>query len=319
VQRLERRIIRLQHQVDVATERYNRTREGIHSAQVRLRAARVRVAQQQQQVQLARESLGLLAADLYRRGHLSTLDIMLSEEPQDLLAQAGLAASMTSRRADLVHSLAIAEQRLVQDADRLAAEEVALQESRRRLAAERRAVLRRLTRAQVELTTLSYGDRQWLARTSRDRERQAILDALRSSPVGDVPDAAGGVQVDCMGVPVLARDGRAARAVAFACGQIGDPYLWAAEGPDAWDCSGLTMAAWGSAGVALPHSASMQHSYGTRVSRGRLQPGDLVFFHSPISHVGIYIGRGLMVHSPHSGDRVKISALFPGFSGAVRL
>ena len=180
-------------------------------------------------------------------------------------------------------------------------------------------MLRRLTRSQVELATLSYGDRQWLARTSRDRDRQAILNALRSSSAEKHHGGKGGVPVDCMGVTVHARNARAARAVTFACDQIGEPYVWAATGPDTWDCSGLTMAAWAAAGVALPHSSGMQHSYGTPVERDDLEPGDLVFFHSPISHVGIYIGQDLMVHSPHSGDRVKISALIPGFSGAKRL
>src|SRR3712207_6925076 len=82
-------------------------------------------------------------------------------------------------------------------------------------------------------------------------------------------------------------------AVEAALSQLGDPYVWAAEGPDSFDCSGLTLRAWEAAGVSLPHNADMQSRYGTPVAptMAALQPGDLVFYHRPISHVGIYIGK----------------------------
>ena len=99
---------------------------------------------------------------------------------------------------------------------------------------------------------------------------------------------------------------RAAIAVRTALAQIGDPYVYGAAGPDAFDCSGLTMYAWAAAGVSLPHNAAMQASTGTPVSLSSLQPGDLVFYYSPISHVGMYIGHGEIVHAPHTGSSVQI-------------
>ena len=90
---------------------------------------------------------------------------------------------------------------------------------------------------------------------------------------------------------------------------IGSPYEWAASGPDSFDCSGLTMWAYGHVGVSLPHHAASQIGYGQRVSRSNLQPGDLVFFGSPIHHVGMYVGHGDFIHAPHTGDVVKISSL----------
>ena len=101
--------------------------------------------------------------------------------------------------------------------------------------------------------------------------------------------------------------------------QIGDAYVYGAAGPDAWDCSGLTMAAWGAAGVGLPHSSSAQFSSAPQVSTSALQPGDLVFYYSPISHVAIYIGNGKIVHAANPSYPVKVDPVgsMP-ISGAVR-
>jgi cell wall-associated NlpC family hydrolase len=114
--------------------------------------------------------------------------------------------------------------------------------------------------------------------------------------------------------------GRAAIAVRTAYAQLGDPYVYGASGPNAFDCSGLTSYAWRAAGVYLPHSSSAQYGYGRHVSRADLQPGDLVFYYSPISHVAIYIGGGRVIHAPYPGRSVEIAPLgeMP-FTGATRL
>jgi cell wall-associated NlpC family hydrolase len=106
--------------------------------------------------------------------------------------------------------------------------------------------------------------------------------------------------------PVAAPNAAAQTAVDTALAQQGKPYVWAGAGPDAYDCSGLTQFAYAAAGVALPHNAEMQSTFGVPVSRADLRPGDLVFFYSPIGHVGIYIGNGQMVHAPTSGDVVRV-------------
>jgi cell wall-associated NlpC family hydrolase len=95
-------------------------------------------------------------------------------------------------------------------------------------------------------------------------------------------------------------------AVEFALAQVGKPYVWGSAGPSSYDCSGLTMSAWAAAGVSLPHSSRDQYNYGTHVARDQLQPGDLIFFYQPISHVTIYIGNGLMVSAPTAGEDVTV-------------
>jgi cell wall-associated NlpC family hydrolase len=114
--------------------------------------------------------------------------------------------------------------------------------------------------------------------------------------------------------------GAAGAAIQMALAQVGDAYGSAGVGPDVFDCSGLTMFAYGSAGVALPHSSRGQSQLGTQVSRGELQAGDLVFFYTPISHVGLYIGGGMMVHARTYGSPVAVTSVDQrGFRFGVRL
>ena len=109
-------------------------------------------------------------------------------------------------------------------------------------------------------------------------------------------------------VPVFSPD-ISGRVVKFAYDQIGKPYKWAADGPGSYDCSGLTMAAWRAAGVSLPHNSADQYDAVAHISKSDLQPGDLVFYYSPIHHVAIYIGDGHIIHAPKVGEDVQIAAI----------
>jgi cell wall-associated NlpC family hydrolase len=101
--------------------------------------------------------------------------------------------------------------------------------------------------------------------------------------------------------------------------QVGKAYVFGAAGPSAFDCSGLTMAAWAQAGVSLPHNSGAQYASGQHVSESELRPGDLVFYYSPISHVGMYIGNGQIVNALNPGAGVKVSGLHDmPYVGAVR-
>jgi cell wall-associated NlpC family hydrolase len=105
--------------------------------------------------------------------------------------------------------------------------------------------------------------------------------------------------------PQLYIGGAGGKAAKYACDHIGKRYVFAADGPDTFDCSGLTKAAWAAAGVSLYHQASAQQSDIRSVSRSALRPGDLVFYGRPAYHVGIYIGNDWIVHAPHPGDHVR--------------
>jgi cell wall-associated NlpC family hydrolase len=149
-----------------------------------------------------------------------------------------------------------------------------------------------------------------------EEQRQAELAAARQ-PTPSAPEdnpnrgriiggVAGGVTPDEEpSSPPPPVKGGAGTAVSVAAQQIGKPYEWAAEGPDSFDCSGLTMYAWGKAGVSLPHSSGAQYQSLPHVARSQIRPGDLLFFGSPIHHVGIYEGGGIMINAPETGEFVR--------------
>ena len=111
-----------------------------------------------------------------------------------------------------------------------------------------------------------------------------------------------------------------AQAVAVAMQYLGTPYVWAGAAPGGFDCSGLTMFAYAQVGIGLSHYTGDQWNEGTRIPADQLLPGDLVFFHSDLHHMGMYVGNGQFIHAPHTGDVVKISDLggFGNYAGAVR-
>jgi cell wall-associated NlpC family hydrolase len=110
---------------------------------------------------------------------------------------------------------------------------------------------------------------------------------------------------------------KAAKAVAFARAQVGKPYVWGAAGPDSYDCSGLTQAAWKAACVTLPRATTDQVNAGTTVSLADAQPGDLVFFHDDISHVGLHVGDGMMIHAPKPGAYVCEESIHHGGTSII--
>ncbi|WP_030782322.1 C40 family peptidase [Streptomyces sp. NRRL S-920] len=103
---------------------------------------------------------------------------------------------------------------------------------------------------------------------------------------------------------------KAAKVIGFAEAQIGKPYVWGATGPDSYDCSGLTQDAWKAAGISLPRTTWDQVKVGTTVKTADAAPGDLVFFYDDISHVGIYIGDGKMIHAPKPGANVRVESIY---------
>ena len=135
--------------------------------------------------------------------------------------------------------------------------------------------------------------------------QQAML-AAQMSFGGDITPGVGG-------------SAAAQAVVTWALGQVGKPYTYGGAGPGSFDCSGLTMVAYSQVGIGLPHSASGQAAYGTPVDRSQLLPGDLVFFYSPISHVAIYIGNGLIVHASTPATGVKVAPIYGAYATARRL
>ncbi len=184
-------------------------------------------------------------------------------------------------------------------------------------------------RHKVDAETVLLGMAKSRAETLIAKQRALLATArgelgavLRVRRAIEDPDATAlEARLELLGVGALpaAPSPKAALAVSYAIAQLGKPYVFAASGPDTFDCSGLTMMAWRQAGVSMAHFAATQFEQFPRVSVDALEPGDLVFFYPTVHHVGIYIGGGKMINAPHTGDVVRVASINRGnLVGAVR-
>jgi cell wall-associated NlpC family hydrolase len=303
---LKSRVDTLYQQAGSATQRYNGTKTKVDEARSALSSLRDEAARGTERLNTARGALGAMASAQYRSGGLDpAVQLALSSRPEDFLESAAVAERAGSRNARTVSrvhkELARIDQLHTQADDRL----TELRTARKRLERQKAAVQEKLAEAKKLLGRLDAPQR---ARYEGGREERTA----RTDPAAGT--AAPATQAGTAGPTA-----RAATAVAFARGALGKPYVWGATGPDAFDCSGLTQAAWRAAGVSVPRTTYTQINAGRRVSRSELAPGDLVFFYSGISHVGLYIGHGQMIHAPHPGAAVRVAPIdeMP-FAGAVR-
>jgi cell wall-associated NlpC family hydrolase len=262
----------------------------------------------------------------------------LAERAREAQAQAAAAAQAAQAAAvqiDAERNRLVAELAHAQGVSvRLAQQRQTALEERARRAAEARA--RQLARQQAEAppeapaedrSTTSAAPQQPASPpahrdesgTDRSEPRPTVSEPVVVPPPPPPPPPAPPPVV----TPAPARDG-AARAIAFAKAQLGEPYVWGGSGPSSWDCSGLTMRAWQSAGVSLPHYSVAQYYATTPISAGSLRPGDLVFWGtsgspSSIHHVAMYLGDGLVIHAPRTGRPVSVDSMYywvpPSFFG----
>ncbi|MFF9147096.1 NlpC/P60 family protein [Streptomyces sp. NPDC014861] len=321
-------IDRLYQEAEAATERYNGAKEQATAARTSFDALRDEAARRTERLNTARRSLGAVATAQYRSGGLDpAVQLALTSDPDQYLRRAALAEKAGDRQAATVtavrRELAALAQLRAESAGRL----TALRGHETELRRQKATVLGRLTAARELLARL----------TAEERARYEAAVAARSGPsaptyatarpgtpgtpgTGTTAPAARADRASGDRLPVTAATSHASAALSFARAQIGKPYIWGATGPAGYDCSGLTQAAWRAAGVSLPRTTYTQINAGRRVSRSELAPGDLVFFYSGISHVGLYIGGGQMIHAPRPGAPIRIAPIdeMP-FAGATRV
>ena len=290
------RVDGLYKEANVAAERYHQATDELDDIERRLAKAQERVERQEARLRDLISDVGGFAAATYRTGGIDpTLQVLLADDPEDYLAKASVVDAYAKQQAEQLAAVAEHRQRLEQDT--LLADEALtrLQAVEEVLEAEKAHAETLLADAQRLLDSLEAEERERLERERRaaaaERESRAA-EREAEQPAPDVPAS-----------------GRGQVALDFALAQLGKPYAWGGNGPDAYDCSGLTKAAWAAAGVSLPRSSHQQIGVGTRVSWDQMRPGDLIFFYSPISHVGIYAGNGQMVHAVRPGVPVSLESL----------
>ncbi|WP_030687667.1 C40 family peptidase [Streptomyces globisporus] len=319
------KVDRLYEEAEVATERYNGAKEKADEARAAFDRLRDEAARRTERLNTARDALGTMAAAQYRSGGLDpAVQLALTSDPDQYLERAALAEKAGDRQAAAVTAVRRELTAIRQLRGESAGKLTALRGHEAELRRQKAAVVGKLAEARALLARLTEEER------ARYEAAAAARDGSGSSTRTDGPSGTGTagasptVRADRSSggerEPVTAPDGRAAAAISFARAQLGKPYVWGATGPSAYDCSGLTQAAWRAAGVSLPRTTYTQINAGRRVSRSQLAPGDLVFFYSGISHVGLYIGGGQMIHAPRPGAPVRIAPIdeMP-FAGATRV
>ncbi|HEU4514275.1 MAG TPA: NlpC/P60 family protein [Nocardioidaceae bacterium] len=297
IEEVQAKVDRLYHEAEIASERYNEIRLELEGSQQELTTLRRDLKRQESAAERVRREVAASVVSQYQGSAFSsTSQVLLSEDPDTFLETLSTISAYDEQQAQLMDAYAL-EARRLQLRERAMQRELAeIAKDKKRLAEEKREIDAKADEADELLGTLEAEQRQAMAQEAA-REAAPEPAAVPAGPVS----------------------GDAAAVVDYALGQVGKAYVWGAEGPDSYDCSGLTLMAWAQAGVSLPHSASAQMSSGTPVSQSELQPGDLVFYYSPVSHVGIYIGNGQIVDAanPSSGVRVAPVDSMP-YSGAVR-
>ncbi|MFJ3722261.1 NlpC/P60 family protein [Streptomyces sp. NPDC090045] len=282
---------RLYEEAEAATEQYNGAKEKADEAERALTGLREETARKTDQLNSARSALGTLAASQYRSGSLGTaVQLALASDPQEYLSQSSFITRAGDRNAAGITTVRRRLDEVGKLRDRAAGQLADLRSKQDELAAHKAVIEDKLTAAKRLLAKLTAEER-----AAYEAETPAASPAASpSAPKSSTP-------------PPPSDGSRAARAVAFAYTAIGKPYVWGATGPGSFDCSGLTQAAWRSAGVSLPRTTYTQINAGRRVPRDQLAPGDLVFFYSGVTHVGLYIGNGQMIHAPRPGSTVRLA------------
>lgn len=332
IEEVEKKVDDLYHQAETATEKYNATREKTAQQRKRVDSLLDDVAQRTEKLNTAREELGSFAAAQYRTGAAApdTASLLLADNPQDYFDQTQLMNRLTTRQKaavdDYVTEQAATTKKRAEASESLqtlTTAQSALRTSKadvQRKLAEARSLLSKLTSeekarlAAIEKKKREAADRKAaeLAQQQAAAEKKAQEAAAQQQTGSGTSGTTGSTGTSGGSATDSSYTAKADKALAFARTQIGKPYVWGATGPGSYDCSGLTQAAWKAAGVTLPRTTYDQVKAGTTVSLADIKPGDLVFFYDDISHVGLYIGNGMMIHAPKPGAYVREESIFYG-------
>ncbi|GII84458.1 hypothetical protein Ssi03_24480 [Sphaerisporangium siamense] len=288
---LKKQVEDLYNQIESLTEQYNGQKERLKQAQRSADLAKKTLTKSQADLEEKRRRAGLLAQDAYMTGGVgSSLALAMSGDPDGYLDRAATTYALQLQQGEEVAQITKAMQ---------------IAERAKAGAKAREAEVKKLVSS---LSTQRDKIRGLIAKTESSLFKRALAQA--GQPGGRA------TRID---IPIPGT-GKAAEATKWALTQQLRPYVWGAAGPSTFDCSGLVMWAYQKVGISLPHYTGDQWTAGTHVSREDMRPGDLVFFYSDLHHVGIYIGGGMMVHAPRTGDVVRVAPLGNRpFAGAVRI
>ncbi|CAL9300546.1 NlpC/P60 family protein [Streptomyces olindensis] len=327
LEEVEKKVDDLYRQAESATDKYNAAKEKTAKQRKRVDTLLDDVAQRTQKLNEAREELGSFAAAQYRTGASApdTATFLLADTPQDYFDQTQLMDRMTGRQKVAVDDYVTQQSETMKKRQEATESLATLTESQGDLKTAKATVQRKLADARELLSQLTAEEKARLAAIEKEKQEEAARKAAElareqaeqqqaqeeAAQQQESGSSASGSGTSTSTAPADSSYAtKAEKALAFARAQIGKPYVWGAVGPGSYDCSGLTQAAWKAAGVTLPRTTYDQVNAGTTVPLSQAQPGDLVFFYDDVTHVGIYIGNGMMIHAPKPGTYVREESIY---------
>jgi cell wall-associated NlpC family hydrolase len=290
----ERTLADLGTKLDAINEQHNKAAALLNQSRAKQAELLKQIAPFQAKADIYQKQLALLAAASYRGGRPTVFNALAKgDSPQTVVDQLGALDQLTRDQDGVIKALKEAKK--------------PVEETQRKLDAEIETQAKQEQELRTRKTQLDADMAKWTAlkATLTPRANRSTVDRT-PPPVYDGAAA-----------------GRAVAPVKFAYAQVGKPYVFAASGPKGFDCSGLTLAAWKLSGVSMEHSSHVQYASFPKVPKASLMPGDLVFFYSSASHVGIYVGGGFMIHAPQPGQNLEKTSINTSYwqgiyKGAVR-
>ncbi|PTM99535.1 C40 family peptidase [Streptomyces sp. VMFN-G11Ma] len=290
---VRRQLDDLYHQSEAATEKYNAADEKARAQAKKVTLLNSQVKAAGQKETRLKALLGSAARAQYRSGGLpAEVQLALAPEPEHALDDAALAQQAQQGTQRQLTALEATRKELRTRTDKAAEELRGLKSSRSAMARDRDKIKARIAAARALESRLQQSQLHHLA----ELEQQAQAEAQAKWVGTGVLDKAG---------TKASRAGR--KAIAYATRQLGKPYVWGAEGPNSFDCSGLTSQAWLHAGIPIPRTAEEQWARLPHVPVSRMRPGDLIIYFSDASHVALYIGAGKIISAPRPGRWVYVS------------
>ncbi|MFF7588121.1 NlpC/P60 family protein [Kitasatospora purpeofusca] len=352
---VKEQVDRLNEEAEQAIERFNGFQEKQQKLQGEANRIQEKVARGQDAMNELRTQLGVVGAEQYRNNGIDPgIQLMLDSDPASYLGRASVQDQVAGSWTSLLKRAQDEQRKLDQERAEAAATLADLDAVGASLNAQKNEIQGKLAQSEALLNKLSAEERAKInAQEAADRAKAAAQQAAAAerakaadkeaadkakaaaketagkgaaapqtaSPQTATPQSpAANTPPPAANTPAPpAAGGRAAAIVQFAYAQLGKPYGWSKTGPSSFDCSGLTGAAYRAADVSLPRTSQEQWKVGTRIGRGDLQPGDLVFFYPDLHHVGVYIGDGKMIHAPRTGKNIEVLPIgVMPYMGAVR-